>query len=252
MGSEVCRTLWLVALCGCWTAAPPTVPPPQPITTLGRVAPPTVDAARSFTPRPAVVELDGRLYVVELRGRAIEVRSSAPRLEPSDLGKAPHRDGAVLVAFAPNTPFARVARIADHLARAGRCMIPVVQGPTGFGTLASDRCPAALDPDRDEPTVELTLYITPKIFWVGLSRINEFQEVRREGLEPKGPEFLARVVTLHKRSAVFAGRDTLELTADGRIAYSEVIAAGAIAAAAGWDLLRIVAKDRASAIPQLQ
>jgi hypothetical protein len=250
------RLALICVVCGCWSDPPPKVTkPPQPVGLRGSVQPPVVDVVQPIRLRPVAVELGGVMYAVSIdrttRG-AVDVSSAAPRADVRELGRGTSSTG-VLVVLPATASFEQVRRIADALAASDRCMIPVVASRDGtLGTLGSDECPVPKTvAQTDDQNVDITLLITEEVYWVGLSRVNEFHEVRRSGREPSGPTALLRVMTQHKKSAFFVDREALEITAERKITWGEVAGATAMAAAAGWKTFRFLDKAQASAIPTL-
>lgn len=88
----------------------------------------------------------------------------------------------------------------------------------------------------DDERVILSLLVTKEQIWVGLSRVNEFQEIARDSSQL---DKLAEALKSHKASAFFADRADFEIAADDDVTYGEVVnvidAAGKVGFV-GWQL----------------
>lgn len=72
----------------------------------------------------------------------------------------------------------------------------------------------------DDERVVLSLLVTKEQIWVGLSRVNEFQEIARDSLQL---DKLAEALKVHKASAFFADRADFEIAADDNVTYGDVV-----------------------------
>jgi len=107
--------------------------------------------------------------------------------------------------------------------------IPVVPVPRGKGGMWSAIRRGSTEYVEDEH-VTLSLLVQKERTWLGLSRVNEFQEIPAgAGYEDK----LREVLHQHKRSAFFADRTDLEVTGEG-VTYADVVRAIEIARDQGF------------------
>lgn len=89
----------------------------------------------------------------------------------------------------------------------------------------------------DEETVTLSVLVQADRIWVGLSRVNEFQEIAKTA---EGHDWAKFETTLkdHKASAFFADRADLEIAAESTMAqpvnYQDVISAMDVAVKVGF------------------
>jgi len=68
--------------------------------------------------------------------------------------------------------------------------------------------------------VVLSILITKARLWVGLSAVNEFQAVERDGTEW---DKLAKTLAIHKASAFFVDREDLEIAAEDDTLYGDTV-----------------------------
>jgi len=91
---------------------------------------------------------------------------------------------------------------------------------------------------KDDETVVLSVLVTRDKIWVGLSRVNEFQEIPNK--TPDEPDWEKFETTLkdHKASAFFADRADIEIAAESTTAstveYKQVIHAMDVAVKVGF------------------
>ena len=86
--------------------------------------------------------------------------------------------------------------------------------------------------------------------WIGLSRVNEFQEIPRD----KGRYDLARLadaLKAHKTSAFFADRTDIEIGAEPGVTGDVLADAIYIACTAGFRDLAVLTPDRLTIVPTL-
>ena len=90
---------------------------------------------------------------------------------------------------------------------------------------------------KDDETVTLSVLVQADRIWVGLSRVNEFQEIPKT---PEGQDWTKFETTLkdHKASAFFADRADIEIAAESTTAapvkYQDVIKAMDVAVKVGF------------------
>ena len=81
---------------------------------------------------------------------------------------------------------------------------------------------------KDDETVTLSVLVQADRIWVGLSRVNEFQEIPKKG-DSHDWEKLETTLKEHKASAFFADRADLEIAAESTtqspVKYQDVIRA---------------------------
>jgi hypothetical protein len=119
---------------------------------------------------------------------------------------------------------------------------PIARGTGGSWNDASH----GVKGDDDGERVELSLYVTPEQIWVGVSRINEFQEVVGRDWAT-----LAAALRERKASAFFADRTDVELAGDDTVTYGDLLHALDIAAQAGFVDWRVVVPGALTAKPEL-
>ena len=90
---------------------------------------------------------------------------------------------------------------------------------------------------KDDETVTLSVLVQADRIWVGLSRVNEFQEIPKKGDEHDWEKF-ETTLKEHKASAFFADRTDLEIAAESTTAspvkYQDVIRAMDVALKVGF------------------
>ncbi|HEU0030640.1 MAG TPA: AgmX/PglI C-terminal domain-containing protein [Kofleriaceae bacterium] len=132
--------------------------------------------------------------------------------------------------------------------RAFGAKLPVIPVPVGTGgrwnapALARDPSAAVADDER----VNLSILVTKTTVWIGLSRVNEFQEIRRDGSEW---DALAKALAAHKASAFFVDRSDVELAGEDEVTYRDVVTAFERARAAGFSDARVIHPYALSARP---
>jgi biopolymer transport protein ExbD len=79
---------------------------------------------------------------------------------------------------------------------------------------------------KDEETVTLSVLVTNDRIWLGLSRVNDFQEIPKKGTDHDWEKFETSLKE-HKASSFFADRSDLEIAAESTTAapvnYQDVI-----------------------------
>jgi len=247
----------LVIIAACAHApAPAPAPVANKATTTITVTPPS-GYGRAFAPATVLVDTGDAMYMLQNLGAAspIHVPAGAAELHLVDLAtaaadKTATRDHdelsatGVLYAAAATLPAKRIAEIAFELRRNSQCLVPVVADGARLAAVGPKRCKIR------EESIHLTVYVTKDAYWVGLSRINEFQEIPRNGGDA-GRNKLEQVLKEHKVSAFFADREDAEVTADFEIPYGELVEAATVMRAVGFDSPYFVSKPEASAIPTL-
>jgi biopolymer transport protein ExbD len=90
---------------------------------------------------------------------------------------------------------------------------------------------------KDDETVTLSVLVQADRIWVGLSRVNEFQEIPKKESEHDWEKF-ETTLKEHKASAFFADRTDLEIAAESTTAspvkYQDVIRAMDVALKVGF------------------
>jgi biopolymer transport protein ExbD len=90
---------------------------------------------------------------------------------------------------------------------------------------------------KDDETVTLSVLVQADRIWVGLSRVNEFQEIPKKGDEHDWEKF-ETTLKEHKASAFFADRTDLEIAAESTttspVKYQDVIRAMDVALKVGF------------------
>ena len=88
-----------------------------------------------------------------------------------------------------------------------------------------------------DDTVTLSILVQSDRIWVGLSRVNEFQEIPKKG-DDQDWEKLETTLKEHKASAFFADRSDLEIAAESTtqapVKYQDVIHAMDVAVKVGF------------------
>ena len=90
---------------------------------------------------------------------------------------------------------------------------------------------------KDDETVTLSVLVQADRIWIGLSRVNEFQEIPKKGDEHDWEKF-ETTLKEHKASAFFADRTDLEIAAESTttspVKYQDVIRAMDVALKVGF------------------
>jgi biopolymer transport protein ExbD len=115
----------------------------------------------------------------------------------------------------------------------------IIIKPKGVGTHG---------PDGPE-TIQASILIQENAIWVGLSRINEFRQVKKEGEEYDWAA-LREVLVEHKENH-FQDSESIEVAAEDAIAYESIIAVMDTAVAAGFKDVGLADPASLSARPQL-
>ncbi|MEO8702885.1 MAG: AgmX/PglI C-terminal domain-containing protein [Kofleriaceae bacterium] len=121
--------------------------------------------------------------------------------------------------------------------------LPVIPTPLGTGERwHTYQRSAALEPSE---RVVLSVLAQKERTWVGLSRVNEFQEVPHDAWDK-----LEATLVEHKRSAFFSDRLDLEIAGDD-VTYADVIRIVEIAAKAGFTHWTVMTPFELAAPPRL-
>lgn len=92
---------------------------------------------------------------------------------------------------------------------------------------------------KDDETVSLSVLVQADRIWVGLSRVNEFQEIPKKA-EGQDWEKFETTLKEHKASAFFADRADIEIAAEstptneGKVEYKDVVHAMDVAVKVGF------------------
>ena len=103
---------------------------------------------------------------------------------------------------------------------------------------------------QEEEPVRASVLVQEETIWIGLSRINDFRQINREG-EDFNWEAFREVLDEHKQSAFFADREDIEIAADDKVNYQTIITAMDHAIAAGFRDVGLSDPESLSARPQL-
>lgn len=102
--------------------------------------------------------------------------------------------------------------------------------------------------DVDEK-IQASILIQETTIWVGLSRINEFRQVKKEG-EDYNWKALREVLVEHKENH-FADRESIEIAAEDEISYQTIISVMDTAVDSGFKDVGLADPASLSARPQL-
>lgn len=90
---------------------------------------------------------------------------------------------------------------------------------------------------QDDENVTLSVLLQADRIWVGLSRVNEFQEIPKRGDQPDWEKF-ETTLKEHKASAFFADRTDIEVAAESttgaEVKYQDIIHAMDVALKVGF------------------
>lgn len=103
---------------------------------------------------------------------------------------------------------------------------------------------------QEEEQVRASILIQENTIWVGLSRINSFNQVPKEGEEYNWTA-LFDLLKEHKDSSYFTDREDIEIAADENIPYQAIISTMDTAIAAGFIDVGLADPASLSARPQL-
>lgn len=111
-------------------------------------------------------------------------------------------------------------------------------------------------PDDSTPTppeeerVRASILIQENAIWVGLSRINDFRQIKKEGEDYNWPA-LREVLEEHKQSTFFVDHEDVEIAAEEEIPYQAIISVMDTAIASGFIDVGLADPASLSARPQL-
>jgi biopolymer transport protein ExbD len=103
-----------------------------------------------------------------------------------------------------------------------------------------------LEPDEK---IQASILIQENTIWVGLSRINEFRQVKKEG-EDYNWTALREVLVEHKENH-FTDRESIEIAAEDEISYQTIISVMDTAVDSGFKDVGLADPASLSARPQL-
>jgi biopolymer transport protein ExbD len=103
-----------------------------------------------------------------------------------------------------------------------------------------------LEPNED---IQASILIQENTIWVGLSRINEFRQIKKEG-EDYNWAALREVLVEHKENH-FADRESIEIAAEDEISYQTIISVMDTAVDSGFKDVGLADPASLSARPQL-
>lgn len=103
--------------------------------------------------------------------------------------------------------------------------------------------------DEEEP-VRASILIQDNTIWVGLSRINDFRQIAKgpDGYDWKA---LSDLLKEHKESSYFTDREDIEVAAEDKIEYQNIISVMDTAISAGFIDVGLADPASLSARPQL-
>lgn len=102
----------------------------------------------------------------------------------------------------------------------------------------------------DNEEVRASILIQENTIWVGLSRINEFRQIKKDG-EDYNWAALREVLNEHKALPYFAEREDIEVAAEDDITYQTIISVMDTAIDAGFIDVGLADPSSLSARPQL-
>jgi biopolymer transport protein ExbD len=98
--------------------------------------------------------------------------------------------------------------------------------------------------------VRASILIQEELVWVGLSRINDFRQIPKKGSDYDWTA-LKELLTEHKNSSYFTGRQDIEIAAEDKIDYQTIITTMDTAIASGFIDVGLADPASLSARPQL-
>ena len=101
----------------------------------------------------------------------------------------------------------------------------------------------------EEEQVRASILITENELWVGLSRINQFDSIKKEG--DTYWQDLRDLLTKHKESSYFTDRYDIEIAAEDKVDYQTIITTMDQAINAGFRDVGLTEPASLSARPQL-
>jgi len=252
----------LVGACAAKTAAPSpraTIAPPE-VEGGGAVVvgPYLVDdgtnlylmpAPKAKLTPPIVVPADAVPLAITTLAAALD-QAGIPRTKKSD----PVPDNGMIefpglpVVMAGATRADRVGAVADALWVTGRCMLVATNAHGGLAAIG-ERC-SMPNPSAPDESVQLTVFAGTDRYWVGISRINEFQPIEDRDHRPDLDK-LRDALKQNKASAFFADRVDVELSAEPTRTYADLVPAAQLANEVGFREVRLVSKPHAAAVPNL-
>ena len=102
----------------------------------------------------------------------------------------------------------------------------------------------------EEEQVRASILIQVNLIWVGLSRINDFRQIPKEG-ERYNWKALADTLKEHKESSYFTDREDIEIAADEKIEYQAIISTMDTAISVGFRDVGLAEPSSLSAKPVL-
>lgn len=115
--------------------------------------------------------------------------------------------------------------------------------PKGVGRVTENQ---TLEPNEQ---IQASILIQESTIWVGLSRINEFRQIKKEG-EDYNWAALREVLVEHKENH-FADRESIEVAAEDEISYQTIISVMDTAVDSGFKDVGLADPASLSARPQL-
>jgi biopolymer transport protein ExbD len=90
--------------------------------------------------------------------------------------------------------------------------------PKGIGRDAEEQM------DEEEP-VKASILITEGSIWVGLTRVDDFREIKKDGdrFGPAEMKKLREILVEHKKSSYFVDREDIEIGAEDKVDYDTII-----------------------------
>jgi len=115
--------------------------------------------------------------------------------------------------------------------------------PKGVGRTAKETL-------NEEDPVRASILIQDNVIWIGLSRVNDFRQVKKEG-EQYDWAGLETILKEFKETSYFQDRSDIEIAAEDKINYQAIISTMDTAIAAGFNDVGLADPQSLSARPQL-
>lgn len=116
--------------------------------------------------------------------------------------------------------------------------------PKGIGRQSPDK------PLEEEEPVRASILIQENVIWVGLSRVNDFRQVKKAG-EDYDWNGLRTTLDEFKKTSYLADREDIEIAAEDKITYQTIISTMDTAISAGFRDVGLADPESLSARPQL-
>jgi hypothetical protein len=219
----------------------------------------TLDGQRLTTPQAIIAAADPKIPEI--------TQAATARLATATSSTAPLvSHDPIAIRPLPTTPMKVVVRVTSSVLAAGEDFVlaakrdaewrllsslslPVVPVPYGTGGRWNPAKGRRHGFTVDDESVSLSIYVTKDAVWVGVSRVADFVELKRDG--GKLADQLLRTLQEKKKSAFFADRSDLEIAGDDDVPYGDVVDAIDVAVKAGFTEWRFTDPRGLAARPQL-